>query len=50
MGFFAKNRPPSKDDFAKLISDAIRQAGETRRIIYDREGFRLCPEGEEKDR
>lgn len=47
MGFFTKNRPPSKDSFAKLMSNAIRQAGETRRIIYDREGFRLSPKGEE---
>ena len=37
-----KNRKKlSKDDFAKLMMDRIRQAGEKGEIVYEREEFRL---------
>ena len=39
---------PGKKKFARLLSDAIRQAGETVAIRYDAEAFRLVVEGEEK--
>jgi len=49
MGFFDKLfGPPSKTKFARLLSDAIRQAGETVAIRYDAEEFRLVVEAEEK--
>lgn len=49
MGLFNKfSVPPSKDSFAQMLSDAIRQAGETVAIRYDAEEFRLVVEGEEK--
>jgi uncharacterized protein YtpQ (UPF0354 family) len=32
---------PSKDRFAKLVLDGIRQAGDKREIVYDRGKFRL---------
>ena len=49
MGFFDKLLgPPSKTRFARLLLDAIRQAGETVPIGYDAEEFRLVVEGEAK--
>jgi len=49
MGLFDKIfGPPSKDNFARLLSDAIREAGETVAIRYDAEEFRLVVEGEDK--
>ena len=39
------NAPPSKDDFAKLLTDLIRQAGEKGSIAYEPEEFRLRGEG-----
>src|SRR5262245_18816629 len=39
---------PSKKKFARLLADAIKQAGETVAIRYDAEEFRLVVEGEEK--
>jgi hypothetical protein len=41
-------RPPSKNRFARLLSDAVRKAGETATIRYDVEGFRLVIDGPEK--
>jgi hypothetical protein len=42
MGLFDKLLgPPSKDEFAKLLMDSIRNAGETSEIIYDQQGFQL---------
>ena len=38
--------PPTKDDFAKLMTDRIRQAGEKGCIVYEPEEFRLRGEGE----
>jgi len=37
--------PPSQDDFAKLLMDRIRQAGEKGKIICETEGFCLRGEG-----
>ena len=37
--------PPNKDRFARLLSDAIKQAGETAAIRYDALEFRLVVEG-----
>ena len=37
--------PPTKDDFAKLMMDRIRQAGEKGKIVYEREDFSLRGEG-----
>lgn len=49
MGFFDKLfGPPSKDKFARLLSAAIRKAGETVAIRYDAEEFRLVVEGEDR--
>jgi len=49
MGLFDKLfGPPSKNKFAQLLSDAIRQAGETVAIRYDAGEFRLVVEGEEQ--
>lgn len=49
MGVFNKLcGPPSKNKFARLLLDAIGQAGETVAIRYDEAGFRLVVEGEEK--
>ena len=36
---------PTKDDFAKLLMDRIRQAGEKGKIVYDPEEFPLRGEG-----
>jgi len=49
MGFSRErsSRPPSKDEFAKLLMRAVQEAGETRQIIYDRQEFRLRPAGED---
>jgi hypothetical protein len=38
----------SKKMFARLLWDAIKQAGQTAAIRYDAEEFRLVVEGEEK--
>lgn len=38
--------PPTNDDFAKLMMDRIRQAGEKGEIIYDPKEFRLRGTGE----
>lgn len=47
MGLFGKFfGPPGKDKFARLVSDAVRQAGETATILYDAQEFRLVVEGE----
>ena len=40
------NTPPTKDDFARLLSDRIRQAGEKCDIIYEVDEFRLRGQGE----
>jgi uncharacterized protein YtpQ (UPF0354 family) len=40
--------PPSKKRFARLLVDAIKQAGETVAIRYDADEFRLVAEGENK--
>ena len=37
---------PTRDEFAKLVMDRIRQAGEMGKIIYDAEEFSLYREGE----
>ncbi len=37
---------PTKDEFAKLITDRIRAAGEKGNIVYEAEEFRLQGEGE----
>lgn len=37
--------PPTKDEFAKLVTDRIRQAGEKGSIIYEPEEFSLRGEG-----
>ncbi len=39
--------PLSKDDFAKLLMDRIRQAGEKGSIVYEPEEFRLRGEGKQ---
>ena len=36
---------PTKDDFAKLMMDSIRQTGEKGKIVYEPEEFRLRGEG-----
>jgi hypothetical protein len=47
MDIFDKpSGPPSKDQFAKLLMDAIHKAGETGEITYEQEEFRLRGEGE----
>jgi hypothetical protein len=38
--------PATKDKFAKLVMDGVRRAGETRKLDYDRQQFRLRPLGE----
>jgi hypothetical protein len=38
--------PPTQDQFAKLLMDGIRQAGETREIVYDQSQFRLFVENQ----
>jgi hypothetical protein len=47
MGLFGKFvGAPSKDKFARMVIDAIRQAGETAPIDCDTKGFRLVSNGE----
>jgi uncharacterized protein YtpQ (UPF0354 family) len=41
-----KKTPPTKDEFAKILTDRIRQAGEKGNIVYEVEEFRLRGEGE----
>jgi hypothetical protein len=49
MGLFDRLfGPPSQKQFARLLADAIRQAGETATIRFDAEDFRLVVEGEER--
>ena len=49
MGLFDKLfGAPSKNRFARMLSAAIRKAGERAAIRYDPEEFRLIVEGEEK--
>jgi hypothetical protein len=38
--------PPSKEDFARTVADALRQVGETMAIRFDAGEFRLLAEGE----
>ncbi len=38
--------PLTKDNFAKLVIDRIRQAGEKGNAVYETEEFRLRGEGE----
>jgi len=47
MRFFGfRSRPPTKDQFARLLMDRIRGAGETGQITYDAAQFRLVlPQG-----
>ena len=40
-----KPKPLSKDDFAKLMMDCIRQTGEKGKIVYDSKEFSLRGEG-----
>ena len=40
------SKPPSRDKFARMIMDGVRQAGETGDIVYDRDQFRLSVNGE----
>jgi hypothetical protein len=37
---------PSKQEFADLVCEGVRRAGETRELVYDEERFRLTPAGE----
>jgi len=47
MSRFSKgNKPPSKSQFVRLITDGLRRAGETAKLHYDREGFALRSEGQ----
>jgi hypothetical protein len=49
MGLFDKlSGPPGKQEFARLLAEAIRQAGETVALRYDAEAFRLVVEGQDK--
>ena len=41
----SKGTPPSKDNFAKLMMDSIRQTGEKGKIVYDAKEFSLRGEG-----
>ncbi len=50
--FFQKLLPRSKgvdacepDRFAQMLMDVIRRSGELRQLIYDKEGFRIVPAG-----
>src|SRR5262245_52999322 len=40
--------PPGKDEFARRMMEAIRQAGEDAPLRYDPEQYRLCREGDGK--
>ncbi|MBX7218821.1 MAG: DUF1444 family protein [Blastocatellia bacterium] len=47
MGFFKRLMgKPDQDDFAKMMMDALRRAGETRSIEYDPDDFKLRINGE----
>jgi hypothetical protein len=39
--------PPSKDKFARVFLEGIRRAGETAKVVYDPEQYRLVAEGGE---
>ncbi len=42
MGLFSfSNKPPGQDQFARMVLNVVRQAGEKGKIIYDRGQFRL---------
>jgi hypothetical protein len=41
-------KPPGKDRFARMLMDAIRQAGQQGSLRYDADEFRLYQEGEGK--
>jgi hypothetical protein len=44
MGLLEKpSEPPTQDEFARLVTDCIREAGETGDIVYDPERFCLSP-------
>lgn len=48
MGLFDRFfGPPSKDKFAKMVLAGIRRSGETRKVTYDRDQYRLVVEGKE---
>src|SRR5688572_19762720 len=38
--------PPSKDQFARLVMEGLRQAGEQRKLIYDAQQFCLRLDGQ----
>src|SRR5438128_547422 len=40
-------RPPNKDDFARLMIDTLRQAGEPSALRYESAQFRLVADGDE---
>jgi len=40
------NKPPSKEKFVRVVTEALRQAGETAELHYDREAFSLRAEGD----
>lgn len=43
-----KDQLPSKDQFARMVTESIRRAGEKGKFVYDREQFRLlkpCEDG-----
>jgi hypothetical protein len=49
MGFLRKlfgktSDPPNQSQYAKMFMDGIRRAGETRKIVYDSDQFRILPE------
>ncbi len=47
MNTFGKfDKPPTKAQFVRLVSDALRKAGETAKLHYDREAFSLSAEGQ----
>ncbi len=47
MNTFGKfGKPPSKAQFVRLVTEALRQAGETAQLHYDREAFSLRTEGQ----
>jgi hypothetical protein len=49
MNSFGKfHKTPSKSRFVDLVTDALRQAGETGKLEYDRAGFALRCEGPEQ--
>jgi hypothetical protein len=47
MNTFGKfNKPPSKAQFVRLVTEALRRAGETAKLHYDRDAFSLRSEGQ----